>query len=276
MKKLLFFTSLMFLSMWFACSPVEENKQNNKSDTVPNELTKNEEYQNAEKFLYSLPSPHETAHLLINKCGVEFSKEILNPLDNVTKYNTDISKAINFGIYSVDLSYAGLYKENQITINYIGITQKLSEELGIVDLINDEMIQRIKDNIDNKTALLNIFSELFTTTDTYFRASKRNEFTAIIVYAGWIEGLYIASQLAAKDNKAILTERIARQKLIIEIMEKMFNSYTSSKYIAKLKPDLEKLSGAFKKFEDTQNVASEDFENFVTILTEIRNKYTKK
>jgi hypothetical protein len=93
-----------------------------------------EDIKQAEKIFYSLPSPLESA-MLIKSSGALFNKDLLNPVENTKNYNSNKSMALNLGIYTCDLSFASLYDQTQLIINYMNAAKKMADGLGILDAI---------------------------------------------------------------------------------------------------------------------------------------------
>lgn len=85
----------------------------------------------AEKIFNALPSPIESA-MLIKSAGARFDVELLNPIGNANNYVTNKSMALNLGIYTCDLSFASLYEQTQLIINYMNAAKKMADGLGIL------------------------------------------------------------------------------------------------------------------------------------------------
>lgn len=89
-----------------------------------------EDIKQAEKIFYTLPSPLESA-MLIKSAGALFDDNLLNPIENARNYNTNRSMALNLGIYTTDLSFASLYDQTQLIINYMNVAKQMADGLGI-------------------------------------------------------------------------------------------------------------------------------------------------
>jgi len=93
---------------------------------------------------------------MINKAGASFIIGICNPIDNVGKYMTEKTKAINLGIYGADLAYSTTYQMKQETMNFLKVCRQLVEELNINAGFTPELAINVEKNIDNKDSLINI------------------------------------------------------------------------------------------------------------------------
>jgi hypothetical protein len=103
--------------------------------------------------LFSVPSPMQTA-LLIQKSGVTYDKNILNPGNKNGQYSSDFTKALNLGIYGADLGYVSMYNQTQDALGYLGAVKQLADKLGVSAAFDQQTMKRINDNISNKDSML--------------------------------------------------------------------------------------------------------------------------
>jgi len=233
----------------------------------------------AEKIFKSLPSPLESA-MLIKAAGARFDKNFLNPVDNVSNYTTNKTMALNLGIYTCDLSFASLYDQTQIIIDYMNAAKKMAEGLGILDVISEEAIERLEENINNTDVIMEIVSETFLNSNSYLEDNDQPAIAAIVLVGGWIEGLYIATQLVEMNdfdgNKLVST--IIDQKLSIGILFDLLKDNAGHPSIDELMTQLESLGQVFDKITLTSTPISTevDKETNVTILkSEVKTDMTR-
>jgi len=176
----------------------------------------------AKKIFYSLPSPLETA-MLLKSAGVGYNEQVLNDLNKIEKYTTNKSKAINLGIYTTDLSFASLFDQAQTSLNYMDGIRRIAGDMGISDAVDDETLRRLENNLNNRDVVMDIISETFLNSSSYLKENDQQDIAAIVLTGGWIEGLYIGTQMAgdgpAAENQLAL--RVAEQKLSLSIVERM-------------------------------------------------------
>jgi len=179
----------------------------------------------AKQIFYSLPSPLESA-MLIKSAGAAYNDKLLNPLSNSSKYTTNKSMSLNLGIYITDLSFASLFDQAQTTIKYMEVSKKMADGLGITDAINKETMDRLEENINNRDVILDIISETFMSSTAFLKENDRQPLATMTLVGGWIEGLYLATQLVGdgpvSDNKII--ERIVDQKLSLDMVLKLLDN----------------------------------------------------
>ncbi len=229
----------------------------------------------AKKIFYSLPSPLETA-MLIKSAGAEYDEELLNSLENVTKYTTSRALALNLGIYTTDLSFASLFDQTQTSINYMTASKKMAEGLDISDAIDMETMTRLENNLQNRDIVMDIISETFLNSSSYLKENERQDIAAIVLVGGWIEGLYLATQLVGdnsiENNK--LVDRILEQKLSFNIVQRMLDDNKekdtgeANEEIVELISELQELKDAFDKvtIETTETQSIDTDETNVTTI----------
>ena len=102
-----------FISPFFySCGSKEGTGETEQADTTGMEsggMKKMDE--KAQNIFYSIPSPIELAQL-IQRAGAKYNKNLLNSIDNVGKYESNSSKALNLGVYGADLSYTSVFDNN--------------------------------------------------------------------------------------------------------------------------------------------------------------------
>jgi len=223
----------------------------------------------AKKIFYSLPSPLETA-MLIRSAGAQYDAELLNPVDNARNYTTNKSMALNLGIYTCDLSFASLYDQTQASISYMGAAKKMADGLGILDAIDEKTIEDLEENINNREKIMDIVSETFLNSSAFLKENDRAALSAIVLVGGWMEGLYIATELVNRgtfeDNR--LVNRIVDQKLSLEIVMKLLEENQSNPDVAGLIEEINELKAIFDQIKIETSVIEpiHDQETNVTTL----------
>lgn len=260
-------------------------KQNDKKGDTGEEFQAStdedaqEKFQTAKRIFYSLPSPVETARIL-QKAGATYHEELLNPIENSNGYITNLSMALNLGIYTTDLSYASLFDQTQITLNYIEVAKKMADGLNILDAINETTIQSLEDNINNRQKIIDIISETLLNSNSYLSEKGLESTATIILVGGWIEGLYIASNLVgdnAIEGNAIV-QRIVDQKLSVDFMVTLLEEATDDPDAQTVLKDVLDLKSTFDKIVITQgeNTAITDPDtNVTTLQSESSNNLTQ-
>jgi hypothetical protein len=223
--KLRFRTYSSIISFSFILFSCSHNSNNDTELVTGSDSTQNKvKNTKAQEVFYSIPSPIETISLL-KAAGAKYNAAYLNPIENVSKYTSVTSKALNLGTYGSDLSFTSMFDQTQESMLYLRCANKLAAGLGINGAFNETTANRLESNVQNRDSLLAIISDSYWTTDAYLKDNGQPGVSALIVAGGWIEGLYIGTQIAnVTQNKDIVT-RIGEQKLSLENLISLLESY---------------------------------------------------
>ena len=228
-----------------------------------------EDVNSAKQIFYSLPSPLETA-MLIKNAGASYNEDLLNSVDNTSNYTTNKSMALNLGIYTTDLSFASLFDQTQTSIRYMNAAKRMADGLGILDAIDNNTIDMLEENINNRDRIMDIISETFMNSSSFLTENERPALACIVLIGGWVEGLYIASTLVGdaniEGNK--LVERIVDQKLSFDIVMKLLEDNKDNIDVAEILTEIGDLKSTFDKIiiTTTSIQAVPDEESNVTVL----------
>ncbi len=246
------FIILLASMLWISCGADQSKKvEKSLTEQEADELDKmSQDFNKAKQIFYSLPSPIETA-MLIKRSGVQFNESLLNRTDNYSKYTTTLQKALNLGIYSADLSYASMFDQTQIAIQYMGVSKIMAQDLGVLNAIDEEIIHRLETNINSRDSIMEIITESFMNSDIYLKENGRPETAAIILAGGWIEGLYLAvkSVDSKRSGNDDLVDRIIDQKISLSSLIQLLESYHNIEMVNRLLIDIRKVSNVYENFD---------------------------
>ncbi len=208
--------------------------------------------------------------MMIRSAGAVYNEDLLNSIDNASNYTTTKSMALNLGSYTCDLSFASLYDQTEASINYMNAAKKMADGLGILDAINDETIQRLEENINNRDIIMEIISDTFMNSSSYLQENNRANVAAIVLVGGWIEGLFLATQMVDEDSldSSKLVNRIMDQKMSLEIVVKLLEESKDSPDVISVMEDVQNLKASFDKVTITTTPieAELDEETNLTVL----------
>jgi hypothetical protein len=291
---------LLFSGLLIGCKS-GSNKATKEEATVdiPKENTAvYEDIKQAERIFNALPSPLESA-MLIKSAGARFDDKLLNPIGNTNTYVTNKSMALNLGIYTCDLSFASLYEQTQLIIDYMNAAKKMADGLGILKAIEQSTIDRLEENINNSEVIMEIVSETFMNSSSYLQDNGQPAIASMVLVGGWFEGLYISTQLVdMKDfNGNKLVGRIIDQKLSIGILLNLLESSKGNPAVDEIIVQVNRLKAVFDKISITTSrirpeydkssnttvlksevktdMTPEVFKELSTVVADIRNTFVK-
>ncbi|WP_299455752.1 hypothetical protein [uncultured Microscilla sp.] len=173
-----------------------------------------------------MPSPVELS-ALIKDVGASYDKSILNSSDKAEGYSSKYARALNLGVYSTDLGYAAIYKENTDAFMYLNSVRKIAESLGIGKYIDYANITKLA--LENDlNALLDETTRTFEEINKHFQKNGQDELSVAMLAGGWIESLYLTCEIAKKKQSKVLDVRIAEQQLVLSQLLPILRKYKSS------------------------------------------------
>ena len=255
-KKFTLIVILALMFQMFSCvtsDNAEQNSEPEKKDSIPNEIL-----QSTKELFNTLPNPAETAELIKN-AKVEFDEKILNPVRNVPYYETSQSMAINLGVYCADLSFTCLFEQKQVTIEYLNAVKALTNDLGLVHLLKQEDIVKLESNLYNRDSIKIMVENLFLSSGDFLNDSNRPEVALLVQFGGWIEGLYIAMQLAKQSgtiNKQ-LVDRIVEQYESLNMLIIAYENFSKIPGIPEVLSQLKSLRTIYDQMLITEKTSNQ-------------------
>lgn len=207
---------------------------------------------------YPIPTSFEVTRLLI-EAGASYILDLCNKADNVGKYISLKSKALNLGIYGADLSYAATYNQTQETMQYLETSSKLIDELQISTAFNQSLVDRVESNLDNVDSLINIISDSFYDSYKYLQENQQDKLSLLIISGSWIEALYITTQITTitEDNQKIV-DIISDQKSTLDRLIEMLDPVKEDQIIADIYSGLSNIKSIYDKAEEPFSQADLD------------------
>ncbi len=246
-----FLIILLTLFMIISCKSggnKTETLEIDESELIEGELEISKEA--IDDIIQSVSSPVEMA-ALVKDLGIEFSNRYLAPTDNVDKLSTSFKQALNLGVFGADLGYLNMYNKTASVIEYISAIKTLADEIRVGQFFDFTILKRLAQNYQNLDSLMYMSLHSFNEMDQYLRDNNRSSLSALIITGVWIEGLYLATQVAKDSPHPDLAERIGEQKIILEKLLLIVNNYSKDKLFADLLKDLQTINGKFKNVEIT-------------------------
>ena len=258
------------LAAFFFVSCAEETKRNNTTDEEKSEKKEEKKDANLLKIggkVFSIPSPIQTAFLL-KSSGAAYSSEMLSPTSNASNLSTTAKKALNLGVYGADMGYATIYDQTQDAISYMAITKRLSSELGMTNIFDQNMLKRFESNLGNQDSLLALVSDAFKSADSYLKTNEQNDLSVLILAGGWIETLHFATNIVKSKDDQNIKNRIGEQKMTVKNLVNLMLPYQDNKAVADVINQLNELKDIYNgiEFNYTYKTASTDEENKTTTI----------
>lgn len=227
--------------------------------------------------LANIPSPLELIQATA-KTGVAYSKALPNSNDNATKYSTSAQKAMNYGVYAVDLGYLSVYEQSQDVIKCFATTRKMAQELGAGESFDKVASARFEKNMNNKDSLLKVLDQAYAATDDYLRSNARLESASLMLVGSWIESQHISMQslrgLERTKETEFLYSKAYEQKMHLGNIISLLTEYNEKEDFKMVYAQLTELQNDFAGIKDASQLTKEAVGKLSDKITSIRNKFT--
>ncbi|MGD0584117.1 MAG: hypothetical protein ABR974_14380 [Bacteroidales bacterium] len=178
------------------------------------------------EILYGLITPTEISSIF-SRLKVQYNEEILNPVSNRDLYTSNAKASINLGIYGVDFGYIKMFGIGQKMINYIQTVLEMSNKLGIPDRYLIEPIKKIESDMSSPDTIMALVNKSYKDIEDHLRKDGRESTAGLMLMGGWVEALYITSQLLydpQHPDKQVI-EKIAEQKYTLNSLLNFMRNY---------------------------------------------------
>lgn len=209
-------TTIAFAIALFSCSGSTKQEAENSSEFDDAE---SQIIQDIDKVVHELPPPSEVPYLL-QATGTDFNPELLNSLENASKYeNSNDKAALNLGAYATAIGYLSSYDKAQDALKHMETCQKLADVIGISSAFDLDLMERFEKNLGNRDSLANLINLAILTAEQKLETIDRLNVVALILSGSYIEGLYLSIMVIDTYPDDLLPE--ASRNLILEPLVKI-------------------------------------------------------
>ncbi len=243
-KLITFIFAASMLYLFTACGDDANNNKNEK-DSLNQDVT---EINEDNLITYLVPSPKDM-FAFTREGNLKYSSDVLNAKENADKFIDTKSQEIGFGIYSADLAYAAAFNQTNTAGEYLKVVESLSDKIGLGSVFTESLINRFK-KIESKDSLMKVTNDTYYDIVKFLESNDRNTSLSLISTGGWIESLYIVTNLQnkyQKDNEII--QLIADQKNIFENIILSLQQREADPNVADLIKELQPVKNVYDKLE---------------------------
>lgn len=201
---------------------------------------------------FQVPSPGEMLTFIKMVGGSTKDISFLNPPSNEKNYTDAKAKALNFGIYSCDLSYCSIFSIGSESLKYFKTVKIMGDQIGVSTAIKPEVLKRLESNISSPDSLAVITDDVYFSSFEALEDSKQGPTLALVVAGGWLESIYIAINLAKYKADSPVVERLADQKYTLENLIEFLKKHESDPNVTAVKQDFESILAEFNKIAEQE------------------------
>ncbi|MDG2343678.1 MAG: hypothetical protein P8L23_03775 [Flavobacteriales bacterium] len=261
--------SILIFSFPILCLLGCENPEKETLSDLPAIENKEISDEKIQAIYFGVPSPMETTIILKNS-GAEFEASIMYPLENYEKELNQFETSILLGMYSTDLNYCILSSKKKETLEELNAVISLAKQIHLDAVVNESTKHRVEYNLNNRDSMQVIIGSTFWKMETIMKENDRDALSSLIVAGGWIEGLYLACELAEiNPENSLIQQIIADQKYTISNLNELLSFFVydeavEESLISPLK-EIEKIFDEIKKdeYEETNSDNKEFLDDLI-------------
>ncbi|MBK7731768.1 MAG: hypothetical protein IPI37_03130 [Bacteroidales bacterium] len=178
-------------------------------------------------IVQNIASPVEIAAIL-QSMQIPFSAGYLASTQEADRLTTNFRKAVMLGIYGADLGYLNIYGKTGNSVDVLSAIKRLADGLRVGQFFDFETLKRLSTSKSNLDSLLFLSVNSYNQIDRYLRDNDRGSISALMITGVWIEGQYLATQVALSHDDEILRDRIGEQKIILGDLLMLLRPYRGS------------------------------------------------
>jgi hypothetical protein len=150
-------------------------------------------------------------------------------------------------------------------LKYFKVVKKLGDEVGVSTTIDANVAKRLENNVGNPDSLAFISDDLYYSSFEDLQKGKQGSTLALMVAGGYIESLFIVTNLNKFDAKNPATQRVADQKYTLDNIIDFMKKYESDASVAEVIKDFNSLKADYDTLKETK-VASQASSKGIKVL----------
>jgi hypothetical protein len=183
--------------------------------------------QSLQQIIYLYPSPAEMLSVFDIE-ELSYDGSLLNPLESAEQYLGSKLKEYALGVYITDLAYTALFGRHVETLDYLDVVKSISEEVNINEAIDEDMIERARNNVNFLDSLYEVSNEAFINILQFCERNQRSNTLVMLTAGAFTESLYLAINMVDDYKEANqLIQHLADQKYAIDNFMLFANSVKS-------------------------------------------------
>jgi hypothetical protein len=252
MKRLLCFIILLLVPFAFSCKHRVKEKDSfvPSFSTFKSDTTVSRELAPKNEIFYGILTPVQIC-TIFSRLGIAYNNSVLNPISNRDLYLSSSKASINCGVYGVDFGYLNLFGIGQQMIDFMVTIREMSDKLGIPDSYLTNPIKKVQSNISEPDTVLYLMNNAYTKMEAHLRESGRESTAGLMIMGGWVEAMFIATQLVYNPEKPDpeVIQKIAQQKYTLTSLLSFLKNYYDDPVVVYYSKKLKYLKNYFDSFD---------------------------
>lgn len=287
MNKSIFVTSLLLAVSFSSCDSSSTEEVKAPADSLahitekPDTALYTADHNLRFKFDFTvanIPSPAEVVNDM-STYNLQYNSAYLSDISRAKGYKSDFAKAINLGIYNMDMAYAIANAQGSDVLKYLKTAMLEIDALGMKPAFDLLIGKRTETNINNRDSLLSIIDEMYVRGDSYLRTNQRIETATYIFIGSWVEALHLVCVTGANEKDAIQKARIHKhlwdQRLYLKNIIGLLEELKDNKEAQALKKELEAVFTEIDALSSAAEIKDKKFKSISAKIEAVRDKLTQ-
>ncbi|TND10051.1 MAG: hypothetical protein FD123_733 [Bacteroidetes bacterium] len=235
---------------------------------------------------YTLPSPLQVA-ALFKKSGLKYLPGVGHDAASSSKYSTRFQRAQNMGVYSADMAYCVMNKQNNEAVKYMKVVKECATAVDLGKIFeNNGLYERFNKNLDNEDSLRGVIADIQMETDMLMAQNDQKQLYGIIYSGAWVESMYIGAQVYKKSpDEKIVPKLLEQMTILSSIIKELKVNESKDAGIPTLLADFSALQTIYenipaiktiKESDDVDfnavKVSKEDLDQLIQKIEQLRSK----
>lgn len=225
----------------------------------------------------NVPSPAEVVSDM-STYRLVYNNEWLNDPSKVKAYTTEFSRAVNLGVYNLDMAYAIANAQGSDVIKYLKTSLVEIDQLGMKAAFDQFIGKRTETNINNRDSLMRIIDEMYVKGDSYLRTNQRVETATYIFMGSWIEALQLICRTGENEADAIQKARIRKllweQRFYLKNFVDLLEEFDNPDAIA-LKKEIAAIRSEIEALAEARDMKEKNFKSIAAKIYALRERLVK-
>lgn len=227
--------------------------------------------------LANIPSPAVSIDEL-SKWGIDYDRSLMNDPKKGKTYSSEFSKAINLGIYNIDMCYAIVNDRGEDVLKYMTTVLVTSDALGLKGAVDQMIGKRAQQNISSKDSLLSILDEILIKSDSYLRTNERLYTASTVFSGGWLESLYLTCKLTDKATdeaiKAKGRKHLWEQRFHLGNLVTVMDDHKDKKEAQDMNSEFRAIHKQINAVKSPEDMTADKYKKISEQIYALRNKLT--
>jgi hypothetical protein len=208
------------------------------------------------KTIGNIPYPATDLFQTVKKSQSAFDPALTNPVEKAAKYTGSTQKALNYGVYSMDLMYLAMFDRHSELKKYFATSRTMAKELDMSESFERYASESTLAALESNDSLVALVNSMYGEVDNYLRNNDRLNAASLILVGSWVESQYVSlSIVKGMPNAADYSAKVYEQKLTLLNLLNMLEEFKGDKALAPTIASLKALMKVYDGINSADEVA---------------------